>query len=1189
MTFTENLESAKNGNRRSYGMLCNEYADNLYAVAIIVLDTGSDGETAVFNAFEDGFRAIGRINDGNHLKAWLSRELTKHIVAKLKEYRAENKSVSDGNIPEKKLFCRLNDLDRLVYALNLTFDYGVKELTVITGLKEESVERKLRDSEKKLGKERDKLVAFIKNIKAPESLITKPPKVHDLTVEIDTRDDDEFISEMERIAAFAEAEENGTPIPDAPKSNAIRFMPAHEEEPTPEIKINKPKATPFIVPETEKDTFDFPTEEESELLSKDDDISADFMTDEASAMMSRENEPESAPLIAEEITPEPLTDESFTENIPLEASVDTDTYIPPVRAETEIKPNVSKTAVSEEVSAAEPEKPKELDARTFINVITAQRIKGSEFLKLMGNTRISNSAYREIEQNPNLTKEKLIKLLEESPLTSEDYVKVLTAVKQRSEMMSRKEEVNRRHEQAGLFSKNKHEPEAAPPPTPELTSNDTQSFTVNETAAKTPEPKVITAPEPAPVEKEVKPELTAVPPAVPSESDKPYNVIRNPEIDFSDDDEPDDGEETTVSSPKAKPIEEKPNEPAPEGAKREKYKGREYFIDDDVYYKGVNNGKLIFCAVCAVLLIGGSFGIRYLKTGSLLPTDTPATQQVQQVEKLPEEYLSNSDIYKAVSMLETKVTDNVCGYYKTSAEPYRETLTKDFAETDDMFFIHKDGKILIYSLNSENPSVYSELSLNAQKEFLGFNVTSDNKLYLFYSDSYDVDLTYTVTVESEETDETKEGEESETITEQKTAVITRPHVLIECYDKDGALNYSYNQDGELRSVNITESAVTLATAINTGKDAIEDVEKSCLPSYLFSKTDERTYIGYENITVSDEISYNGFTVVGKISGDEARAHAVLGGSDGYVSFDGDKCTIITPDKNKTILSRFKFIGNNLTLDSSETYLGECIGSECINETGDVITSYDSENGYTLVQKKAGEELVSIGGIGVGEKLKGVTYTDTNAYIITEGAENEDKLYSVNISGAELTAAEAEQKAVYTEKLKSFGDSLIGLTVKVDESGNREALSLNVYEYDKELKEKYSASITLDEKTDSEYLRYLSGDAEENNNRIAVDETNTLAAVSTVYFDGISEIERILCFKDDGGALNECAELLLFDVRSDYRYLTIRGNILYIITDKSVITINAENGEPVGYFTKDMEEQTEESAEEETSEDDAEIS
>lgn len=1175
MTFTENLESAKNGNRRSYGMLCNEYADNLYAVAMIVLDIGSDGETAVFNAFEDGFRAIGRINDGNHLRAWLSRELTKHIVAKLKEYRTENKSVSDGGIPEKKLFCRLNDLDRLVYALNLTFDYGVKELTVITGLKEESVERKLRESDKKLAKERDRLISFIKSIKAPESLITKAPKVHDLTVEIDTRDDDELISEMERIAAFAEAEENGTQEP-APKSNAIKFMPVGEEEPKSEIKINKPKATPFIPPEPEVNTFDFPTDEEADILASNEDVSPDF-TDEASEMLTKAEEPEVLAPIPEEISAD---DGDLAENIAPSASVYTDTYTPPVDISAESEADSSENDIIEEKAEAVTEKPKELDARTFINVITAQRIKGSEFLKLMGNTRISNTAYREIEQNPNLTKEKLIKLLEDSPLTSEDYVKVLTAVKQRSEMMSRKEEASRLHEQAGLFSKTKREPE--PAPETELSSNDTQSFTVSETIPKAPEPKIVSAPKPVPTQRkapEKEKPASDIPPVALSQTDKPYNIFRDPEIDFSDDDEPDD-DTAPIPAPKAKPMAEKPSEPAPEGTKREKYKGREYFIDDDVYYTGVNNGKLAFCAVCAVLLIAGSFGIRYLKTGSLLPSEAPIVTHTQPVEKLPEEYLSNDDIYKAISMLETKVTDNKCDYYNASSKPYSEALTKDFAETDDMFFIHKDGKILIYSLNSENPSIYSELSLNGEKEFLGFNVTPDNEIYVFYSDSYTETFNYV---------SHSENEEGETAFLSKMIDITRPCVLIERYSKNGALSYSYSQDGELRSVNISDNAVTVATAVNTAGDALKGFEKGYLPSFLFSKyNNERTYIGCEDITVPKEISYDGFTVIGKIGGNEARAHAILGGSNGYVSFNGEKCTAIIPDKNKTIAVGFKYIGNSLTYESEEVYEGECIGSECINETGDVVTAYDSENGYTLVQKKSGEELISIGGIGVGERLKGVTYTDTRAYIITEGAENEDKLYSVDISGAELVAADAEQNSVYKEKLKGFGDDLIGLSVEADENGNRKALSLKVYEYETELKEKRSANITLDEKTAAEYIRYLSGDAEENNSRIAVDETNTLAAVSTVYFDGISEIERILCFKDDGLTISECAELLLFDVRSDYRYLTIRGNILYIITDKSVITINAENGDPVGYFTKDMEEQAEESTEE-TTEEDAEIS
>ena len=227
MTFTENLDKAKVGDRLAYGMLCNLSADTLYGIAFLVLSDGSDAEEAVKNAFDDGSRGINRINDENHLCAWLSRELTKHIVAKLKEYRAEEKSVKSDGSHEKDIFCRLGDLDRLVAALALGFGYNVKEITVITGLKEETVERKLRDSDKKLGADKAVIEEYFKNTKAPDSLITKAPAVNDLTVEIDKTDDDGLISEMERIAAIAEAEENGTqpPKPVESKPRLIRFEP----------------------------------------------------------------------------------------------------------------------------------------------------------------------------------------------------------------------------------------------------------------------------------------------------------------------------------------------------------------------------------------------------------------------------------------------------------------------------------------------------------------------------------------------------------------------------------------------------------------------------------------------------------------------------------------------------------------------------------------------------------------------------------------------------------------------------------------------------------------------------------------------------------------------------------------------------------------------------------------------------
>ncbi|MBQ8904040.1 MAG: hypothetical protein IJY73_07125, partial [Oscillospiraceae bacterium] len=81
MTFTENLEKARGGDKRAYGMLCNLSADKLYGIARLVLDNDADAEAAVRLAFDDGFRGIDRITDENHLCAWLSRELTKHSVA----------------------------------------------------------------------------------------------------------------------------------------------------------------------------------------------------------------------------------------------------------------------------------------------------------------------------------------------------------------------------------------------------------------------------------------------------------------------------------------------------------------------------------------------------------------------------------------------------------------------------------------------------------------------------------------------------------------------------------------------------------------------------------------------------------------------------------------------------------------------------------------------------------------------------------------------------------------------------------------------------------------------------------------------------------------------------------------------------------------------------------------------------
>ena len=122
----------------------------------------------------------------------------------------------------------------------------------------------------------------------------------------------------------------------------------------------------------------------------------------------------------------------------------------------------SEEKAEEELPEEEKNSEPKLDAATFISVISAEKIKGGEFLRLLGNTRISNAAYREIEHNPNLTKQRLIQLLEESPLTEADYYKLLAAVKQRRELLDARDESRLKQEQAGLFTGRRERPKRKP-------------------------------------------------------------------------------------------------------------------------------------------------------------------------------------------------------------------------------------------------------------------------------------------------------------------------------------------------------------------------------------------------------------------------------------------------------------------------------------------------------------------------------------------------------------------------------------------------------------------------------------------------------------------------------------------------------------------------------------------------------
>ena len=1156
VTFTEYLKTARDGDKNAYGMLCNDSADGLYAIAYLTLNTSEDAEEAVRSAFSDGFSAINRIKDRGHLRAWLARELTKHIVNRLKQYRAEGEPAPEDT-DAHRIFSQLSGLDRLVCSLKLTYGYDSHEISIITGLPEEAVARKLENSDKKLGAQKAAVSRCIMGCKAPESLYTtekprlipfNPPPYVTQTIDIDN-EAAETPSTAKKIE-FSDISEKPQP-PQEQANAAARETPAETEIPT----ENKAEKIEF------SDISEKPHPAQEQM-------SAAALETPAEAEIPAENKAEKIEFSDISEKPHPAQEQmsAATHETPAEAEIPTENKAEKIEfSDISEKPQ----PVQEQASAEKHSSPREIDARMFIGIISAQHIKGGEFLQLMGNTRISNSAYREIEQNPNLTKERLITLLEESGLTTADYYKLLTAVKQRNGHIAHENDSDTRsftpEESAELQKKENETVRAAAQPVPTRAN-----------AEKSEKPEEIRPAKPRVIEPEDKPsesvpkenadplsvttilgslgkepeEVRPAKPRVIEPVDKPSESVPekkaaeeppeqpyHPDFDASsialttEIDEPFMPDEPVApAKPKVLAPPEPPRAENPlvteinENEDREKYKSNEFFYDDNAYEPGVNNGKIIFCAVCAVLLIAGSFGIRYAQTGSFIPTEKPAVSTdspENSTEIDPSAIVTDDDVKAAVNKLTLREQkNNLDEYYSGGA--YENPLKNDVVEIGDVMYLYSKNTLRAVELNEENPALIGEAELSENGDFIGFTA---NEKYVYAI-----------------------SETAQTETERKG-------VSVAIYDEKLNLLNTYKQDGSYDDILVGNETLTLFTSLNTFG------EENALPSYEFDG--KSCILTREDIEIPENVAYNGFSVFGTISADEVRAQAVLGGYDSYAVTSRDSFTLLIPDFNKTYALKYRIIGLNAELQSQESFNGECFGKSCADSSGNIFVTYDSAAGCTKIQKKINGEYVSIGSLGAGERLSGVSFSGDLVYIVTTSADGAATLYCGDASGSALAEITPDPDAVYTHRLSGYKNDLIGLLAIAGENGERTGLRLNVYGYDGKLEELYGTDITVDEKTAPEYARYLSGDAEKNSSLIAIGDG--YVAVSCVYFDGVSEIERFLCFKDTGEGFEAAADIMLFDIQSDYRCLSIRNGILYIVTDSTIVTVDIESGNATGYF------------------------
>ncbi len=447
MTFEEKLDRAKVGSKAAYESLCLGCIDSLYTAALIAVKSEQMAKSVVMAAVADGYAGISRIKDEKHLRSWLVHELTKNTVDKLKEMKSSGvNNTASGTFADTG---RLPDVERLVFSIAAAFGYGTREISVLTGMSESAVSDKLSSAKTRLGSRYKELTAAATTFKAPEQLKER------------YRSFDESVARLERTAVIQPIQ-----VVQAPEIVQPAVVEAPELVNTPVEQA--PDLQPTVTQIAEEAAAPAPKPADKAALAE----RAAF-SEEPEPPAHEPKKPEKPPVETADTIELPYTpptapddEEIFAADSPDGEDDEDDDFDPdnmPVQGYDPTAPD------EPEEEQGSPDKA--FDAETFISVVSAEKMKGSEFLRLIGNTRISNSVYREIEQNPHLTKKRLVELLEQSPLTEADYYKMLTAIKHRREMLDQKEENRLALERAGLFDgsrKGRYKRKPKEPPKTEL-------------------------------------------------------------------------------------------------------------------------------------------------------------------------------------------------------------------------------------------------------------------------------------------------------------------------------------------------------------------------------------------------------------------------------------------------------------------------------------------------------------------------------------------------------------------------------------------------------------------------------------------------------------------------------------------------------------------------------------------------
>jgi hypothetical protein len=358
------------------------------------------------------------------------------------------------------------------------------------------------------------------------------------------------------------------------------------------------------------------------------------------------------------------------------------------------------------------------------------------------------------------------------------------------------------------------------------------------------------------------------------------------------------------------------------------------------------------------------------------------------------------------------------------------------------------------------------------------------------------------------------------------------------FAKDLTEKAVYSVSGKYTGAGIVDGKLVIAASSSPAEytAAYNNGHASAKHPY-YTENGELHEISAQDIYAIDGASHNAVNMIYTVGG---RAPlVVVGGTGGAVRFGGYDMTLVVPDGDMTYGID---IAKDLQVVSAKAYPGSAFSADCIAHGGMI---GQTESG--ICAYKNGKS-VSV----PDEKASSVAWSDKGiAYVVTEQEGGGKMLYGFDMSGDAPESAVISASDIYTDKLIKAGDGLAGLKAEPAADGERAGLRLSLYEYDGELKETSYSIIELDKETPRENLKYLSSPAETQPSFICTNEDGTLFAVPTIYFDGYSEVERVVLLKREGALFSLCGEYITYDEKSSVICAAIRGDKLYIVTDTKV--------------------------------------